>query len=164
MTPGTLPRKSVPAALGLCLVNWLVPGLGFFLVGDRLRGTVLFLIITFCFVVGALMGGYVLAPGSWHPRSPEFNLVTVLTYLAQSFNGGGWLLVQWLQGAAEGNPEAAFNLVRLGTRTYSDLGVLHYIVAGSLNYLATVRLYDLLAGTVEGEVSGGAEAGEGGAA
>lgn len=97
VTPGTLPRKSVPVALAWCTLNWLIPGLGYLLAGDRVRALLLFLIINFCFVVGLLMGGYILAPGSWHPRAPEFNLVTILTYLSQSFNGLGWVLLQWLQ-------------------------------------------------------------------
>ena len=131
------------------MVNWLIPGAGFLLVRDYQRGVTLFLAINGCFAIGLLMGGYVLAPASFDPRAEGFNLVGLLTYLAQAFHGGGWLLLQGAQSAAADNPEAFFNLHRLAARTYSDLGAFHLVVAGCLNYFATMRLYDLVAGTPE---------------
>ncbi len=90
-----------------------------------------------------------LAPASFHPRGEGFNLVGLLTYIAQAFHGGGWLALQTAQNAAAENPASFFNLHNLAARTYSDLGAFHLVVAGCLNYFATVRLYDLMAGTPE---------------
>lgn len=135
--------------MALCLANWLVPGLGFVLTKDVARGVILFVVINACFAIGLFLGGYILPPLSWTPFSPNFNLVAILTYLAQFFHGGGWLALQYLQNLAAGDPEANFNMQRLGAMTYSDLGAFHLVVAGSLNYFSTVRLYDLLAGNPE---------------
>lgn len=94
------------------------------------------------------------APGSWKPFTPNFNLVTGLTYIAQSFYGGGWLCMEYLQGLGEdgGGP---FNIINLATKTYADLGVFHLVVAGGLNYFCTVRLYDFLAGIPEETIGEG---------
>ena len=144
-----LPRISVPAALGLCLLNWLIPGLGFALCKDWRRACVLFVLINICFAIGVLLGGTILPPLSWKPFTPDFNVVAVLTYLSQSFHGAGWLVLQALHGAAAETPDAYFNLRRMAASTYGDLGSFHLVVAGGLNYFATVRLYDLLAGSPE---------------
>ncbi|CAN5248563.1 hypothetical protein BH09SUM1_BH09SUM1_10700 [soil metagenome] len=81
---------------------------------------------------------------------PEFNIVAILTYVTQSFFGSGWLFMLATHHAAAATPGAFFNLNRLaGANPWSDIGVLHFVVAGGLNYVATVRLYDLLAGSPE---------------
>ena len=133
-------------ALALCAANWLIPGLGYILSRDMARGATLFILINLCFAIGILMGGYILAPVSWAPFTPNFNLVGILTYLSQAFHGGGWLGLQGLQRAAASDTSAYFNLTALGSKPYADLGAFHLVVAGGLNYFATVRLWDLLAG------------------
>jgi hypothetical protein len=144
-----LPRTSVATALAVCLANWLVPGLGYVLCRDVTRGVILFITINACFAIGLYFGGYILIPPSWTPTNPNFNLVTVLTYLVQAFHGGGWLALQALHHVSAGDTEALFNLKRMAASTYSDLGAFHLVVAGGLNYFASVRLYDLLAGSPE---------------
>lgn len=149
MNPGSIPRLPPQNALLICAANWLVPGLGFILVGDRARGVTLFVLLTACFVIGVLLGGYILQP-TFSMRSPEFNLVAILTYLTQACFAGGWLALQGLHAAASGNPEGFFNLQRLAaSNAYSDIGSFHLIVAGGMNYLSTIRLYDLLTGQSE---------------
>lgn len=143
-----LPRTSIPAALGLCLLNWLVPGAGYIAVRDVPRGATLLVLTNAMLMIGIAGGGYVLAP-AWSPKNPEFNVVAILTYLVESFHGGGWLALQALQKATAASPEAFFNLHRQSIRPFSDLGVFYLVVAGGLNYFATVRLYDLLAGAPE---------------
>jgi Family of unknown function (DUF6677) len=154
VTAETFPRKPVPIALGLCAINWLLPGVGFILCKDYRRGALLFVLINLVFFLGVFFGGYVDAPGSWKPFTPNFNLVTGLTYIAQSFYGGGWLCMEYLQGLGEdgGGP---FNIINLATKTYADLGVFHLVVAGGLNYFCTVRLYDFLAGIPEETIGEG---------
>jgi hypothetical protein len=114
--------------------------------GDLKRGAAFAVLIPAVFVAGIGYGGYILEP-VWHFRNPEFNLVAVLTYVTQAFFGLGWLALQGLHLASEQSPESFFNLQRLAaTHTFSDLGSFHLVVAGGLNYLSTVRLYDLLTG------------------
>lgn len=149
VTANQLPRKPVPHAMALCLLNWVIPGAGYIGVGDVARGVTLFILINATFATGVWMGGYILEPASWRPFTAEFNLVGILTYIVQAFHGGGWFLLDWLQDAAAADMGAFFNQKAQAVRTYSDLGVFHLITAGGLNYFATVRLYDLLAGTPE---------------
>jgi hypothetical protein len=143
--PTSYPQRSASSALGLALANWLIPGAGFWIVGDRPRAITLFVVINACFAIGVLLGGHILAP-VWAPRDPEFNLVAILTYSAQAFHGAGWIGLQLLQRSAAAYPESFFNMRRLAGLTFADLGVFHLVVAGSLNYFATTRLYDLLRG------------------
>ncbi len=153
-----IPRTSKEKAFLYCFLNWLVPGLGYILCKDYPRGLTLLVLINACFVIGVFLGGYILPPLSWVPRNPEFNLVSILTYLSQAFHGSGWLGLQYLHEASSSDPEAYFSLTNLaGKSSYSDLGVFHLVVAGGLNYFATVRLYDLMAGTPELSESEAAE-------
>lgn len=142
-----MPRTSKPAALGLCVVNWFLPGLGFIAVGDRSRGLALFVGINGCFLAGLMLGGYVLPP-EWSTASPNFSIVACLTYIMQFFHGAGWAAANLCWGLVqEGSQNSIVNFLagRPGA-TNSDLGAFHLLVAGGLNYFATMRLYDLLAG------------------
>lgn len=138
--PDPYPRRSAINAILLCGANWLLPGIGYVLVGDRTRGWLLFASLNACLVAGFALGAGIVVPPSL--RSPNGSIVTWLTFIAQSFHGGGMLLSlagQKFGGALGffgGNPGA----------TYADLGTLHLLVAGGTNYFGTVRLWDLLAG------------------
>lgn len=144
-----LPPRSTASALWICATNWLIPGLGFVLAGDKKRGAALFVLITAVSIAGIAMGGYIMVP-VWSIRNPDFNPVALLTYLVQAFHGCVWLSLQYLHEASGANPGAFFNLQRLAaTYSYSDLGCLHLVVAGGLNYHSTVRLYDILTGSPE---------------
>jgi hypothetical protein len=142
-----MPRTSKPAALGLCVVNWFLPGVGYIAVGDTKRGIALFVAMNGCFLIGLLLGGYVLPP-EWSTSSPNFSIVSCLTFIMQFFHGIGWAAAS-----------VCWNLVQEGSQsgvvhflagnpgaTNSDFGSFHLLVAGGLNYFATSRLYDLLAG------------------
>ncbi|MCB2155185.1 hypothetical protein KQI84_09880 [bacterium] len=135
-------RQSVPVALLYCLVNWLVPGAGFLLAKDYRRGWLLFALLNGCFVLGLALHGTANLP-SFHWGSPTFNIVAVLSFLVQIWHGGGTLLLLAVQHV--GGPLAGL-LLRDPGWAYADLGTFHLLVAGGLNYFATVRLYDLLAG------------------
>lgn len=114
------------------------------------------ILINGCFAIGLFYGGYVMVP-VFHFRHPEFNIVSLLTYISQAFHGGGWALMQFLHTLGNENGTGWFNLHRMAARPYSDLGVFHFVVAGGLNYFATVRLFDLLAGNPELTGSGSRE-------
>lgn len=124
-------------AVVLSLLNWLVPGTGYVLAGDVLRGAILFVLLNGCFALGLWWNGFILVPPAW--KDPSFNIVSFLTFVVQMFHGGGTLLEIWC--SRTGNLPM---LVRDPGATYSDLGALHLLVAGGLNYFASVRLFDLL--------------------
>lgn len=136
--------KSLPVALGYSLLNWLVPGLGFFLVKDRFRGVLLFVLINGIFALGLFFDGYVYVPSL--KLGPEFNVVAILTFFVQASHGFGTGILLFLDGKDWG---IAKLLVRAPGAPYSDLGSFHLLVAGGLNYFASVRLYDLLRGYEE---------------
>lgn len=145
-----MPRVGVPSALGLCVVNWFLPGVGYFAAGDRVRGAILFVLLNGCFLVGLALGGYILPP-EWSFKSPNFSIVACLTYVMQVFHGVGWAVggICWnMAKSGEAGGVVAFLAGRPGM-TNSDLGSFHLLVAAGLNYFATVRLYDLLAGDPE---------------
>lgn len=154
MNPHPIERRPASQALLLCALNWLLPGLGFILVGDRARGLILLVLLNAIFVVGVAMGGTLLAPQTWNPLVPgagltfngNFNLVGVLQYIAQVFHGGGSIALHLGHAASADNPGAFLNLHRLSSMPLADLGSLHLVVAGSLNYFATIYLWDVLAG------------------
>ena len=132
----------IGTALGYCALNWIVPGVGFLAAGDRKRGIPLVIILNVIFFGGLLYGGYLYTP-AFHPRSEQFNIVSALTFVVQACHGGGTVL---LLGAEKVGGPLAGLLVRDPASAYSDLGSFHFLVAGALNYFATVKLFDLLTG------------------
>lgn len=134
-------------ALALCALNWLVPGAGYLATGQIRRGWALFGLINLVFLLGLIFNGYIFVP-SMNVASPLDNIVAVLTFIVQVCHAGGTLLVL---GAEKVGGLPATLLVRPAGAPYSDLGSFHFLVAGALNYFATTRLYDLLAGEIHEE-------------
>jgi hypothetical protein len=133
-------RQPLPVALGYCLANWLVPGVGFLLARDWARGIGILVLINGVFLLGLVFDGYMTVP-AMSPRDPSFNIFAALTFIVQLWHGGGVLAVF---GAESMGGALAGLLVRDPGGAYSDLGAFHFAVAGGLNYFATVRLYDLM--------------------
>lgn len=155
-THGPAPQASpYPGITGwlLLLLNWLVPGAGFWLCRRRGRAVVQFLLVMVTFALGLSLHSGVAWP-SWSPSAPDFNLInnftlviqfgaglpalasllaqpSTLTWLAQHFGGIG--LAQhatwtWLAGTPQ--------------HAYYELGGYFMIVAGAINYFAVCNLYD----------------------
>jgi TM2 domain-containing membrane protein YozV len=116
---GDLRASLRPAALvGLA---WLVPGLGHFLQGRRLRAAIVFGLLVGLFVVGTL-----LAEGSNLSRERHFY------YWAGQF----------LLGAPALAAEALFGSTRVtGPIPYAEAGLVYGCVAGLLNVLAMIDVY-----------------------
>lgn len=142
-----LPRKSIPVSLALCGANLAVPGAGYLAAGDSRRGWSLFALLNGLFLLGLAFDGTAQPPAALAPGDPLFNIVAVLTFVVQAFHAGGTALVV-LAGMA---PEtlAGRLLARDPGAAFSDLGTFHLLVAGALNYFATVRLFDKLTGEDE---------------
>ena len=139
-------RLSSSASLGVCAINWLLPGAGYLMTGDKVRGISLIIIINSIFLIGLALNGYLYVP-PFRPGTEGFNMVALLTFIVQLCHGGGCLLLL-LAGQAGGVLDF---LVRNAGASYSDLGAFHLTVAAALNYFATVRLWEFTTGKVEEE-------------
>ncbi|HPK03666.1 MAG TPA: hypothetical protein PLS90_14555 [Candidatus Sumerlaeota bacterium] len=117
------------------LANWLVPGLGFLLLGKRTRGLIQLGLVGVTFALGLLLDGGVAWP-AWSIRQPDFNLINNFTFLIQLGAGLPALvsLVAGLKGwtLLGGAPWAS----------YFELGAYYLVEAGAINYFAACNLYD----------------------
>lgn len=130
-------KAAGPSALGPMILSWLIPGYAFMRNGHVARGVFFFVALQVTFLIGVWLRGSVLVP-EFNFREPGFNLINVLIFITQMFNGGlGFLsmLPDVLGPTAAIFPydEAA---------TYADLGVFYLLVSGGMNYFVMVRGYD----------------------
>lgn len=130
------PEPRQPKGLVL-LLSWLIPGYGFFYHGLKKRGLLFFLLLEGTFLVGAAMRGSVLLP-EFSPRSEGFNLVTILTFAVQMFNG--------LLGTISLLPDLTGGRYALlpyqETHPLAELGAFYLLVSGGMNYFVLASTYD----------------------
>jgi hypothetical protein len=130
----TLPT---PASPWLVPVNYLLPGAGFCVAGRWSRGLIQATTVLLTVALGLLLHGGVVWP-SWTPQAQDFNLINNLTFLVQL--GGGLPCLASLAANVldwpilAGRPENA----------YYELGSYYLVVAGAINYFATMNFYDRL--------------------
>lgn len=126
-TPGRSAFR-VPAPV-VALANWLVPGMGYLLIGQIARGLAVGLSILGLFVAGILIGGvHVIDPPNFVP-----GVSRVASVLQKP-----WYIGQFLSGAiglycgriGPGQPASHARV--------SDIGTLYTAVAGMLNLIATI--------------------------
>lgn len=134
-------RQPMPVAIAYCVLNWIVPGAGYLAARDMKRGIALAILLNGIFLLGLAYDGYLYVP-PLAPADPAFNIVSLLTFIVQCCHAGGVLILLGAEKAF--GPDSV--LVRNPGGPFSDLGSFHFLVAGALNYFATTRLYDLLAG------------------
>lgn len=118
-------------------LSWLIPGFGFYYYGLRRRGVFLFVTLELTFLVGACMGASVLMP-DFNFKSQDFNLVTILTFFTQMFNGllGFVSLIPDLVGGK-------FHILPYNeTGGWFDLGTFYLLVSGGMNYFVLVSTWD----------------------
>ncbi len=104
------------------LYAWLVPGLAYYRRGHRLRGVLLFVLISGMFAGGLLMGGGLFS------HSGDF--VSVISSIAR---GGAGL--PWLAGLMPG--------MRYTDMVSGEVGACFSTVAGLLNILAAIAAPDI---------------------
>lgn len=121
-------QPSLVEKLAVMAGSWFVPGLGFWLKGARWQALSLFILIEFVFVVGLLLNGGVLVPGTFNPVAPGANIVGILTFFVQCFNGGG-LIASLLLPCNE-------------TAAYHDLGCFWLMTSAGMNYFAMLGIWD----------------------
>lgn len=119
------------------LLSWLIPGYGFMRNGMLARGLVFFVLLQLTFFVGVALRGSVLLP-VFNLREPGFNLVNVLTFFTQIFNGGLGLIS--LLPELLGGRGALFPYQE--SAPYADLGAFYLLVSGGMNYFVLVSTYD----------------------
>lgn len=140
-SPFVTPKNSIvmppEPKLVLLLLSWLIPGYGFYRHGLRVRGLILFVLIESTFLVGVMFQGAVLVP-EFNYRSEGFNLVAILTFVTQMFNG----LAACLSAVADLTGGAVRLLPGNELNQWSDLGTFYLLMSGGLNYFALTGTYD----------------------
>lgn len=131
--------------LVVLLLSWLIPGYGFYRHGLRVRGLLLFVLIEATFLAGVMFQGAVLIP-ELNYRSEGFNLVAVLTFVTQMFNG----LAACLSALGDLTGGAVKLLPGNELNQWSDLGTFYLLVSGGLNYFALTGTYDHFYGAKSG--------------
>jgi hypothetical protein len=118
-------------------LSWLIPGYGYLIHRRWGRGIFFFVILEATFLAGAAFHGSVLLP-DFRFGSEGFNVVTILTFLTQMFNGGMSLisLLPEFFGA-----KAAI-LPYDETNQWADLGSFFLLVSGGMNYFVMTSTYD----------------------
>ena len=114
----------------IAIVNWLIPGSGYLMLGQVARGLTIGLTILILFTLGILIGGiHVVDPPNLSALKGNF-VRTVLEkpwYIGQFMSGAIGLISGWI-GPMQPASHARAN----------DIGTLYTAVAGMLNLLATI--------------------------
>ena len=145
LAPPLRRQKALKACWQPLLLNWLVPGWGYWLIGEKTRAKVLFSVsVVFCLLAwmqlswGApdgIRGGVfipVLGPVEWLPT---------LGALATAGVGPVYGLFAWAFGVSHGS--VFVEPVRNLTQEY---GATYIMIAGLLNWLASFDLFDRTTG------------------
>ncbi len=124
-------------------VNWLVPGMGYLVAGDRRRGWALVLLLNGAFLLGLGLRGGVVVP-DFNPRSAYFNVINVLSFTVQMGGGGPSLLSLAAHQMAPSGSHGAVTRFLAGEESAAtfDLGSFHLLLVGALNYFACCAIYD----------------------
>ena len=126
-----------PAPVALLALNWLIPGLGFFLRGRWARGATQALLVGLTLAGGVALHGGVGWP-TWSLNRPDFNLINNLTFLIQMGMGApaiASLAAHWADWTPLGGQPA---------HAYYELGGYFLVVAGAVNYFSTCSFHDRL--------------------
>ena len=130
-------RATAPPAWAVMTAAWLIPGAGFWLNGRRGRAMLFFLSLQSAFLVGAALKGVVLWP-DWNPGGEGFNIVNILAFAVQMFNG--------LLGLVSLLPDLAGAKLALlpyrETHATSELGSFFMLVSGGMNYFVLTGTWD----------------------
>jgi hypothetical protein len=141
------PRASLPPFL-IAAAAWALPGLGYWLIRQRTRGTTIGITVVFLFIAGLLIGGVraLEAPLDASGKTPSFNPSRWRTEIAEK----PWYAAQILVGpigigttyvstwAGQPDPNTGSTPGVLSHARANEIGVLYMAVAGMLNLLAII--------------------------
>ncbi|MFC1643637.1 DUF6677 family protein [Chlamydiota bacterium] len=105
---------------------WLLPGMGHFYYGKRLKALIFFFSIITLYVVGILLGGDVL----WY----KLDFLTLSSFLVKYFCGLVFVITVILKPLYD------------NTAMYYEIGTAFILMAGTLNLLIIVDLYEVVTG------------------
>jgi len=130
-------KQSHKSATVPMLLSWLIPGYGFFINGHKRRAIYFFIVLELTFLIGAMLRGSILIP-AFSIRNEAFNLVNILTFFTQMFNGGLGIISMMPDILGPGaslfpNNEAY---------PWADLGAFFLLVSGGMNYFVLVSTWD----------------------
>lgn len=130
-------RESAQPKWLVMLLSWLVPGYGYYVNGLQRRALLAFFVIELTFAIGCVLRGGVFLP-EFRWTHEGFNIVSLLTFFTQMFNGGAALLslLPELLGAKWAI------LPYDESYCWADLGSFYILVAGGLNYFLLTSTYD----------------------
>lgn len=131
--------KALKASWKPILLNWLVPGLGYWMIGEKRRAKILAAVwVVFCVLAwlqltfGAVNG---VKGGIYVPQLSPLQWMPTLGALATAGVGPVYAFFGWAFGGAGTEP------VRNLTQEY---GATYVMIAGLLNWLACMDLFDRL--------------------
>jgi len=129
-TPGSMTRSPVPRELA-CLLAWLIPGAGHFLLGRWRRGAVFLSLVMLSLVIGCQLGGNL--PWYWS-GSP----LLVLATLGAMGSGLPLFVVHFI-----------FDYHGMAEAPGFEYGSAFIITAGLMNLLLILDVWDISQGTKE---------------
>jgi len=120
------------------LAGWVLPGLGYWLIGQRTRATVVGVSVLLTFVLGVMIGGIrvVDAPALSGKASAYVNKVVAKPwFIGQVLTGPVSLGASWWSAQVAADPK----LGKMHARgRLADIGTLYTAVAGMLNLMAMI--------------------------
>lgn len=120
-------RPTTSKLVGVCVMAWLIPGVGHWLLGRRARGLILFVAIGAMFVLGLAMKGEFFA-------SHSGSLLAFLGHYGELSVGLPMFIARFFGYA--GQP----------LFVSSDYGTAYLVTAGMLNLLCILDAYDIALG------------------
>lgn len=152
------PRAGNVSPFLVALAGWLLPGMGYWLIGQRARATIAGLTILLTFAAGVLIGGIrvvdvpgyreggikamIVAPTPPGAQAPPPRWILAAQPMQAVFQKP-WYIGQILAGpvailASYGSIEAASRQIPKGTAHVAEFGTLYCAIAGMMNLLIIV--------------------------
>ena len=135
-SPKTYQATSPPFRVAAVVAAWLVPGGGHIVLGRYWRGLLFLVLISGSFFFGLSLHGRLYWPQADKTAMLHVDLISILWTFAQIGAGSCYWLAQALGLGLAPRPEAA---------TY-EYGNTFMFLAGLLNYLLIMDVYDIAAG------------------
>ena len=131
--PGAVVNLAAPPAPLVALAGWLVPGSGYWLIGQKTRAVVIGASVILLFLLGILIAGVAVveAPSLGGGGSLLGRILQKPWFLGQVMAGPIGVISAWIGDGVAGEYPAA--KARLG-----EIGTLYTAVAGMLNLLAII--------------------------
>jgi hypothetical protein len=121
--------RNVPPPI-VALVTWVLPGSGYWLIGERARGLTIGITIIVLFVLGLLIGGVRVVDPPAAPFSEPVNSITQKPWFVGQILAGPITLLSAKVGESPGY-FASHSRV-------NEIGTLYTAIAGMLNLLAII--------------------------